>query len=114
MSHKRRRFQIADVLTEDELAVTLRAHTWTLCTGFRFGASLWLNDSFSEDSVQEYAVVREADGAQLETITVSWCSAEELRTHASRLAVGTAVPSLLVPARVELQPHSVEPCDLCR
>lgn len=114
MWHKQRRFQITDVLTDDELAEKLREHTWTLCTGFRFGASLWLNDSFSEDSAQEYAVVREADGAQLETITVSWCTAEALRTYAARFAASTAVPSLGVLARVDLPPHPVGTCYLCR
>jgi hypothetical protein len=36
---------------------------------------LFLNDSFSEDGAQEYAVVR--DGRQIESLTVSWMARAE-------------------------------------
>jgi hypothetical protein len=39
---------------------------------------LFLNDSFSPDGAQEYAVFKISNGQfiQIESITVSWCSAE--------------------------------------
>lgn len=60
--------------------------TWTLCSAFWCNDILWLNDSFSEDSAQEYAVCRichdYGDGRlivlQLESITTSWCTLEKL------------------------------------
>ena len=72
MWHDKRRFAVGTVETAEELAEKLRQHTWTLCTGFRFNGHLWLNDSISEDSIEEYALVRESDMHQIETLTVGW------------------------------------------
>lgn len=55
--------------------------TWTLCTGFRWQNVTLLNDSFSEDSIAEFALVidivvdgeQAKSGTQLDSITVSWC-----------------------------------------
>lgn len=44
----------------------------------------FLNDSFSEDGAQEYAVVR--NGRQIESITFSWCSRAEAHNHIDYLA----------------------------
>lgn len=57
-------------------------YVWTLCTGFELGGYLYLNDAFSEDGAQEYAVVKrpsEADPVfrQVESITFSWCRLDE-------------------------------------
>jgi hypothetical protein len=70
--HRNRTFTIAHVSSAPELAEKITEHTWTLCTGFRLGDLFFLNDSFSEDGAQEYAVIR-AD-RQIETITFSWTS----------------------------------------
>ena len=52
--------------------------TWTLCTGFALEHGgeryLFLNDSFSEDGAQEYAVLR--CGRQVESVTFGWCTYE--------------------------------------
>ena len=77
MMHRSRRFSVANA-SATELATKLKESTWTLCTGWRCGRFLWLNDSFSEDSAQEYAVIRESDMFQVESITVSWCTRERL------------------------------------
>ena len=61
MIHKNRCFGVGNVQTIEELAEKLTTATWTLCTGFRFQGLLFLNDSFTEESAQEYAVIREAD-----------------------------------------------------
>jgi len=81
MMHRSRRFAVGNLLAT-ELADKLKESTWTLCTGFRCGRFLWLNDSTSEDAVQEYAVVRESDMFQVESITVSWCTKERLYGYA--------------------------------
>lgn len=75
MIHKNRRWKITDVATLEELSKKLICHSWCLCTGFRVivGARtelLVLNDSFSEDGAQEFAILR--DGVQVESLTVSW------------------------------------------
>lgn len=57
MVHKQRAYQIVDVATFRELAQTLRHHTWSGCNGFRKEDWLLLNDSFSPDGAQEYAVL---------------------------------------------------------
>ena len=56
MLHQKRIFGVGDIEGIEELAEKLTETTWTLCTGFRFQGLLFLNDSFTEDSAQEYAV----------------------------------------------------------
>lgn len=77
--HTNRTWGISDVATAAELAEMLTQHSWTLCSGFRLGHLLFLNDATSEDGAQEYCVVREADGATVESITMSWCTEERAR-----------------------------------
>ena len=75
MLHANRRFGVITVQSVGELVENLTEHTWTLCTGFSLGEFLFLNDSFSEDGAQEYAMVR--DGRQIESLTFSWMSRAE-------------------------------------
>lgn len=80
MIHKTRRWKITDVVSVGELAEKLIHHSWCLCTGFRvvIGGSdgmprtelLALNDAFSEDGAQEFAILR--NGVQVESLTVGW------------------------------------------
>ncbi len=51
---------------------------FTGCTGFLCEGYYWLNISSGGDGLQEYAVVREIDGALIESITVSWTSHNSL------------------------------------
>jgi len=59
--------------------------TWTLCTGWRVGDTLYLNDSTSEDGAQEYAVLRVQPGVgclfaeQFESATFGWMTLEEIK-----------------------------------
>ena len=80
MMHETRAFNLLDEADPDGLARKLTDQTWTLCTAFRLssaaGAILLLNDSFSEDSAQEFAVFR--DGKQIESLTVSWMNHHDL------------------------------------
>lgn len=77
MMHSRRTFCVSLVETADELAEKLTAHTWTLCTAFRLGDYLFLNDSTGESAAQEYAVVwapaDDGTAFQVESITFGWC-----------------------------------------
>ncbi len=75
MTMHRRRWQVSDVATAEELASILTGQDWTLCSGFRHGGHLWLNDATGPDGAQEYAVVREGDHAQVESITFGWLDA---------------------------------------
>lgn len=89
MIHGKRKFSITDVGTAGELATDLTQHTWTLCTGFRHGGYLFLNDSFGPDGAQEYAVIRESDGVQVESITFSWCDEGKAREYIEAIVAGT-------------------------
>lgn len=85
MLHSRRRFQVQDV-TSIELAHKIGTMSWTLCSGFRHGGYLWLNDAFSEDSIQEYAIIRESDLVQVESLTASWMKPFDLMVYAQDMA----------------------------
>mgnify|MGYP003145510460 CR=1 FL=1 len=89
MMHKNRIWQIKDVDSAIELAADLKAATWTRCSGWRFGDTVWLNDSTCEDGLQEYAVLRDEDHGnyrQLESITVSWCETGQLVESSTQMA----------------------------
>jgi len=96
MIHSSRRFFVADVSTANELAKKLTDMTWTGCTGFRLRddkrALLFLNDSFSGDGAQEYAVFDEATAQQIESITFSWCTEQRALEHITNLLAGGGVP----------------------
>ena len=94
MIHRNRTYQVAeDVTSVSDLAERLTQHTWCLCTAFKLVVGggvpelLFLNDSFSEDGAQEYAVV--CNGRQVESITFSWCSQAEAHNHIQVLVTGT-------------------------
>jgi hypothetical protein len=76
MIHTKREWTVDDVETAEELALKLTQYVWTGCTGFRLTDAdlLFLNDSFSADGAQEYAVVVESTGRQVESVTFGWMS----------------------------------------
>lgn len=75
MIHKNRCFSVAPVDSAEELANTLTKFIWCGCNGFRLGDLLFLNDSFSGDGVQEYAVIYQ--GKEIESITFGWCTEQQ-------------------------------------
>jgi len=108
---------IGTVSTPEELAEKLTEHTWTLCTGFRLGKLLFLNDATHEDGAGEYAVVLEgsAQSIQIESITFSWCNyarALELIRECMTYAEGTAEPPIKWPVALHTDHHY--PCHLCQ
>ncbi len=66
-----------------ELVAKLQNYSWTLCSAFKtLAGTIWANDSTCADAIQEYAVFRPSDDGemgQVESITVSWCKAVELK-----------------------------------
>lgn len=90
-------FQAADDLANvlaGELSSPLgkpnpRHQTFALCTAFRCGDLVLVNDSISEDGAQEYAVLaprsklRQEDGddgyVQIDSWTVSWMNPQRIR-----------------------------------
>jgi len=91
--HKQRIFKVSDVfrgesLSPATLARALVQHSWTLCSGFRIGHLLFLNDATSEDGAQEYAVFDERLGKQVESLTCSWFEEEDLERAIVKLLAG--------------------------
>lgn len=76
MPFHRRQWNVVDVETPKELSEIIgESYHRTPCTGYRCQGILWLNDNaemMSPDSVNEWAVVREKDGRQCESVTVGW------------------------------------------
>lgn len=83
MIHKSRRYSVRHYSSMDELVTHLTDMTWCGCNAFEIEGVILANDSFSADGAQEYAVIRE--GAQVETLTVSWMTPEELRLAIQRI-----------------------------
>ena len=113
MFHNRRIWTLADIDSPCELAEKLTQQTLVLCQGFRWHGLLLLNDSLSEDGAQEYAVVDEATGFQLDSLTVSWMTPERLlvclEEIAKRPVAETAFGRLDLAARTDCgrQPKSL-------
>lgn len=124
MMHKKRRRSVSTVATAEELASMLTTRTWTLCSGFTIEGHpnlLFLNDSISEGGAAEFALVRISIDAsswmQIESITFSWCTAEQALEHIRRALRGEYDESDLAMA-VDLAGHLDPPgtphrCHLC-
>jgi hypothetical protein len=118
MFHTNRTWVISDVEIAEDLARDLaRGGNWTLCAGFRHGGYLYLNDSLSEDSIQEFGVVREEDMKQVESITFGWCDEARALRYISEITAGTYDDyhyETLDASRIE-QPdaHRAGSCCLC-
>jgi hypothetical protein len=109
MIHDTRRFVITDVETVAELADLLTEYISTRCTGFRLDELLFLNDSFSEDGAQEYAVAR--DGRQVESVTFSWQSRAEAHHTIASLLSGDGLD--LGPLEAIIDDPETHHCPLC-
>ena len=82
MLHERRGWCVAEAETAEDLAVKLTEHSWTLCTAFRLGDYLFLNDATSEDGAAEFGIVKPVRGGayvQIESITFSWTTTEKAK-----------------------------------
>lgn len=111
MIHKKRGYSIYECSTVEELAEKLTYHTWCACNGFRLGNLIFLNDSFSADSAQEYAVIR--DGRQIESLTVSWIKEEKLVIYLQQYLAGGGLKPDEDMGPVEVTPHKPGYCMHC-
>ena len=83
MIHKDRTFNIKTCSADEMIADFQHTRSWTLCSGWRVGDTLYLNDSFSEDGAQEYAVIRVMpDSAiQFDSVTFGWMTPERIAAY---------------------------------
>lgn len=93
MMHKQRVFSVVSVyhgedISPASLASLLTRHSWTLCSGFRLGHLLFVNDATSEDGAQEFAVFDERLGKQVESLTCSWIQPDQLQAMILDLLAG--------------------------
>ncbi len=111
MIHKTRMFSVKKVESTEELAHMLTERTWCLCNGFQLGDLYFLNDSFSEDGAQEYAVFK--DGHQIESITFGWCSFDEALRLINDLMSGKLYMDMRTPMPFIESPEQHGSCHLC-
>ena len=88
MLHTKRRWCVFDRSGLEEFTEELTNRTWVLCNGIRWRGLLILNDATSEDALQEYAVINEKSGHQIESLTVSWMSADKLYATLAAIEAG--------------------------
>jgi hypothetical protein len=112
MLHRKRCFSVADVASAEELAEKLVEHVWCLCTGFRFGGYLYLNDSLSPDGAQEFAIVRESDRVQVESITFGWCNHDQALRHIENITAGRYHENY-GPVANPIEPSTSHRCPAC-
>jgi hypothetical protein len=124
--HRKRVWSVADAKDAETLARDLR-RTWVLCTGFRLGGYLFLNDSTSEDAIQEYAVVRERDLEQVEStsapaviadagVTFGWCSPENALKYVQEAVAGKYDDCPIKLGRIDrrrIETPEQHHCELC-
>ena len=119
MYHTRRRWCVHDREEVEEFAREITGkRTWCLCNGIRWQGLLILNDSTSEDALQEYAVINEKTGVQVESLTVSWLTPFNLGVTLTELANGRYSFSMGNKedplARIETpEQHRQRRCELC-
>lgn len=114
MMHDGRDWNIRTYTDLDELCRDVTKQTWTLCSGFRWENITLVCDSFTEDSLQEYAMViannaEQTSGTQLDSITVSWCKPERLAEIIREANAGKYDSNY---GHVDFGQHDGE-CDLC-
>jgi hypothetical protein len=111
MLHHHRTFGVANSERLDELVTKLTEQTWTLCTGFAYQGLLLVNDSFSENGAQEYAVYKA--GRQIDSLTVSWMTGARLRDVMTHLLHQQADETLPF-EQLQTEPVSAHSCGLCQ
>lgn len=90
MMHTKRRWCVGDIAEPELLADRLNAgRCWCLCTGFRHGGYLFLNDATCEDGGMEFGAIKD-DGSfkQVESITFSWCDRDKALEYIKGVVAG--------------------------
>jgi len=114
MIHIKRTYAIGIVESIPQLAEKLSNCTWTLCQGFELSEYLFLNDSFSENGAQEYAVINKESLMQVESITFSWMSGKESEKMILRILGKEFDCDPLVKVSPKLDYSNDNVCHLCR
>jgi hypothetical protein len=114
MVHNKRTFNITKIFEITDLAYKLTNITWTLCTGFEFQGYLFLNDSFSENGAQEYAVIKISEMIQVESYTFSWMSKELAQIAIGEIISGKSDDVLKIEVDPDLDYSNGHSCQLCR
>jgi len=99
MMHKNRAWCVAPVASAAELADKLSNYSWCCCTGFELDNFLWLNDATGPDGAQEMAVLRKPTEddphfRQVESITASWCTEQQLLAYVKSIHQGEPPPRI--------------------
>ena len=132
MLHKFRTWQVSVVESAEELADKLNKErgSWVLCQAFAVEGSeeyVFLNDSTSEDSPVEFAVVRYTtpdeefeftwpfECIQLESITFGWSTKERSLDYINR-AISGEWDKLVGQGQyvIDVQPSESHSCRLCQ
>jgi hypothetical protein len=114
MIHINRTYAICSLSKIPELSEKLSQNTWTLCQGFEFNGYLFLNDSFSENGAQEYAVINKESLSQIESITFGWMNEKETVKMIWRILQGEFDKGPLVKVSPKLDYSIDHSCNLCR
>src|SRR5687767_11394290 len=99
MFFQQRRYRVTHVVSIEDLVRSLTERSWTLCQAFAIADLLLVNDATSEDGAQEYAVIR--DGRLIESVTVSWCEADQLLAILRELEAGGGGDYAPAPVRLD-------------
>ena len=115
MIHTDRVFGVVEIPDIETLANQLFHYTWTGCTGYQLDDFLFLNDSFSPDGAQEFAVflITDLDYVQIESITIpnkpfSEKHLEEVLSKAMQSRLNIRFYELL------LEDAEIHRCHLCK
>ena len=114
MIHNERTFNITKLSELKDLTSKLTNKTWPLCTGFEFEGYLFLNDSFSEDGAQEYAVIKIEGMIQVESYTFSWMGSELAEINIREILSGKSDNLLNIETDPDLDYSADHHCHLCR
>lgn len=87
MLHENRIWGEPVEVTLDEFAAKTTRGTWTVCTAWKVGDYVFVNDATGGDGAQEYAVLLQEDGDwfQIESWTCSWMDEQRIRECFAKL-----------------------------
>jgi hypothetical protein len=116
MIHKTRVFNIVNTTVEKLAQDLIGCSSWTLCSGWRVGDTLFLNDSLSEDGALELAIVRvlpNGERVQFESVTFGWMNDDKVAEEVCNL-VEEKYENFSIEIPLTIRDDHGDRCDLCR
>ncbi len=115
MLHKKRIRNVKVIEDVRELAEDLTQETWVGCQGFKIGDYYLLNDSTSEDSVQEYVVIWSAHGIlfEIESVTFGWMNTEAAELFLKKMLDGAYNETIYRVCSKDIISKKNHKCALC-